>query len=174
MVQPLQCCRVRALQLWGVYCLSPPPCTHSHVCPTLRYRCVGCLFVCAQRSWSHQYDEWHSSTLLSSSNTVARNANGAMYNVRVTAGATIAASANATGTYSKSMYCPLATDNLLENTNRALRPSSGVGAPRQCSLGAAACCLLCMLTRAILMTSSFQRAAQLCAAHTAHHGIASS
>ena len=36
---------------------------------------------------------------------------------------------------------PLATENLLENTDGA-------------TLGAAACCLLFMLTRALLMTSS--------------------
>ena len=43
---------------------------------------------------------------------------------------------------------PLATDNLLENTD---------GVPHQCSLGAAPCDLLVMLTRAILMPALFQR-----------------
>ena len=42
---------------------------------------------------------------------------------------------------------PLATENLLENTDGVLRHYP-------CSLGAAACCLLFMLTRATLMTSS--------------------
>ena len=37
---------------------------------------------------------------------------------------------------------PLATDNLLESTD-------GGGAPHQCSLGAALCCFLFMLTRAL-------------------------
>ena len=41
---------------------------------------------------------------------------------------------------------PLATDNLLENID-------GVGAPHQCSLGAAPCHCLSMLTAAFLMTS---------------------
>ena len=43
---------------------------------------------------------------------------------------------------------PLATENLLENTDGVLRP-------HQCSLGAAACCLLFMLTRATLMPPLF-------------------
>ena len=43
-----------------------------------------------------------------------------------------------------------ATENLLENTD-------GVGAPHQCSLGAAPCYLLFTLTRAILMPSLFHR-----------------
>ena len=46
------------------------------------------------------------------------------------------------------------TENLLENTDGV---ADGVGAPHQCSLGTAACCLLVMLTRATLMTSSFVR-----------------
>ena len=50
---------------------------------------------------------------------------------------------------SKSIYCFLFTENLLENT-----PLEGVGVPHQCSLGVAACYLLVMLTRAVLMTSS--------------------
>ena len=45
---------------------------------------------------------------------------------------------------------PLATENQLGNTD-------GIGAPHQCSLGAAPCYLLFMLTRAILMPSLFQR-----------------
>ena len=45
---------------------------------------------------------------------------------------------------------PLATEHLLENTDKVLRP-------HHCSLGTAACYLLVMLTRAILMPSSFQR-----------------
>ena len=48
---------------------------------------------------------------------------------------------------------PLATTNLLENTDGALRP-------HQCFLGTAACYLLVMLTRAILMLSLFQRPRQ--------------
>ena len=52
------------------------------------------------------------------------------------------------------MYCPFATENLLENTG-------GVGAPHQWSLGAAACYLLCMLTRVILMPSLFHRPSYL-------------
>ena len=47
---------------------------------------------------------------------------------------------------------PLATDNLLENTDGVLR------LPHQCSLGTAACYLLVMLTRAILIPSLFQKA----------------
>ena len=43
------------------------------------------------------------------------------------------------------------TETLLGNTDGSL---GWVGAPRQCSLGAAACCLLFTLTAAILMTSS--------------------
>ena len=43
---------------------------------------------------------------------------------------------------------PLATENLLENTDGVLHG---------CSLGAAACYLLVMLTRAVLMPSLFQR-----------------
>ena len=46
---------------------------------------------------------------------------------------------------------PLATDGLLENTDGVLRTPRG--APHQCSLGAAPCYLLFMLTRAILMPS---------------------
>ena len=45
---------------------------------------------------------------------------------------------------------PLATENLLENTD-------GVHRPHHRSLGAAACYLLFMLTRAILMPSLFHR-----------------
>ena len=45
---------------------------------------------------------------------------------------------------------PLATENLLETPD-------GVLWPHQCSLGTAACYLLAMLTRAILMPSLFQR-----------------
>ena len=44
----------------------------------------------------------------------------------------------------------LATENLLENTD-------GVGAPHRCSLGAAACYLLFMLTCAVLVPSLFHR-----------------
>ena len=47
---------------------------------------------------------------------------------------------------SKSIYLPLATDNLLEN--------NVVPIPHHCSLGTAACYLLVMLTCAVLMTSS--------------------
>ena len=46
----------------------------------------------------------------------------------------------------------LATENLLENTDGVPRRCSST-----CSLGAAACCLLFMLTRAVLMPSLFQR-----------------
>ena len=44
------------------------------------------------------------------------------------------------------------TENLLENTDGVLRP------PHQCSLGAAPCHFLFMLTRALLMTSSQSKA----------------
>ena len=44
-----------------------------------------------------------------------------------------------------------ATENLLENTD------GGVGAPQHCSLGAAPCYLLVMLTRALLMPPLFYR-----------------
>ena len=53
---------------------------------------------------------------------------------------------------SEPIHCPLATENLLENTDGVLH---------QCSLVAAACYLLLLLTRAILMTSSFHRPADV-------------
>ena len=52
------------------------------------------------------------------------------------------------GRHGRSKSPPLATDDLLENTN---------GVHRQCSLGAAPCHPLFMLTRAILMPPLFQR-----------------
>ena len=65
------------------------------------------------------------------------------------------------GVYAKaSSQCPkspLATENLLENTDGVLRPpeEGGFGATHERSLGTAACDLLCMLTSAILMTSLY-------------------
>ena len=51
----------------------------------------------------------------------------------------------------------LATKNRLENTDGVLRPDPHQADHHQCSLGAAACYLLVILTRAILMPSLFQR-----------------
>ena len=64
----------------------------------------------------------------------------------------------------RNKHPPLATENLLENTNGVPRHPRGrrgrsahpIGAPHHCSLGAAACYLRFMLTRAILMPSLFQ------------------
>ena len=54
---------------------------------------------------------------------------------------------------------PLATENLLENTPPSLRGvAEGSEYPIRIRSGAAACCLLCMLTRAILMPSLFSQA----------------
>ena len=50
---------------------------------------------------------------------------------------------------------PIATENLLEDTDGVLRL-------HQCSLGAAACYLLCMLTAALLMTSSHSERLSWC------------